>query len=68
VKYLIIRIALLLYITGTASARVDITTVAAGTTIGVNLLEIKEHITAMKKAVKATKKVVVKAAKKVGGK
>jgi hypothetical protein len=61
-------VALLLIAAAGGSAAVNITTVAAATTIAVNTLEIKQNIQKIRVAAKATKRAVVKAAKKVRGK
>ena len=47
---------------------INITGIAAGTTIAVNLLEIKANIAKVRAAAKATKRVTVKVAKKVADK
>ena len=47
---------------------INITGIAAGTTIAVNLLEIRANIAKVRAAAKATKRVTVKVAKKVVGK
>jgi hypothetical protein len=47
---------------------VSITDIAAGTTIAINVLEIKSTVAKARAAARATKKVVVKAARKVVGK
>jgi hypothetical protein len=53
----------------TASAiKVDVTKLAAGTTILVNVLEIKTRIQQIKVAAKAVKKVTKKVARKVADK
>jgi len=49
-------------------AKVPLTGIAAGTTIGVNLLTIKERIQQGRKAAHATKQAIVKAARKLSGK
>lgn len=49
-------------------AKVTLTEAAAATTIGLNLLEIRATTAKAVKAWKATKRVTVKAAKKVAGK
>ena len=59
-------IALLLSIA--ATAKINVTTVAAVTTIAVNALEIKSTIAKARAAAKAGKKAVVKVVKKVSGK
>ena len=51
-----------------ASAKINITTVAAATTIAVNALEIKATIAKARAAAKAAKKTVKKVVKKVSGK
>jgi len=61
-------VALLLLVGASGSAAVNITTIAAATTIAVNTLEIKQNIQKIRVAAKATKRAVVKAAKKVRGK
>ena len=48
-------------------AKVNLAGIAAGTTIGANLLTIKETIGRAKKAAAATKKVAVKAGRKLSG-
>ena len=50
------------------AVKINITDVAAATTIGINVLEIKSTVAKARAAARATKKVVVKAAKKVVGK
>jgi hypothetical protein len=59
-------IALLLSIA--ATAKINVTTVAAVTTIAVNALEIKSTIAKARAAAKAGKKAVAKVVKKVSGK
>ena len=59
-------IALLLSIA--AAAKINVTTVAAVTTIAVNALEIKSTIAKARAAAKAGKKAVAKVVKKVSGK
>ena len=48
--------------------KVDVTKLAAGTTIAVNLLEIKTRIQQVRAAAKTVKRTTVKAVKKVRGK
>jgi hypothetical protein len=48
--------------------KVDVTKLAAGTTILVNVLEIKSTVQKARTAAKAVKKTTVKVAKKVAGK
>ena len=50
------------------AARINISGVAAATTIAVNALEIKTTVAKARAAAKATKRVTVKVAKKVIGK
>jgi len=51
-----------------AAAKVNITDVAAGTTIAINVLEIKSTVAKARAAARATKKAAVKVARKVAGK
>lgn len=48
-----------------APAKVDITKVAAGTTIVINLLEIKATVTKAKRVAKNVKKTTIKVVKKI---
>jgi hypothetical protein len=50
------------------AVHVSLTDVAAVTTIAINVLEIKQTVAKARAAARATKRVVVKAAKKVTGK
>jgi hypothetical protein len=50
------------------AVHINITDVAAGTTVAVNVLEIKSTVAKARAAAKATKKVAIKVAKKVAGK
>jgi glycine cleavage system H lipoate-binding protein len=50
------------------AVKVGITQIAAGTTIGINLLEIKSTLKKTRAAAKVVKVKVVKVAKKVAGK
>ena len=59
------RLCLLIVLALPLSARVNVTTVAAVTTITINAIEIKQTISKMVKITKKVKKVVVKTAKKV---
>jgi hypothetical protein len=61
-------VAISLLLATAATAKVNITTVAAGTTILINVLEIKTTISKARAAAKATKKAAVKVVKKVSGK
>ena len=64
-----LRIVILMLLAATGCCwATNLTQIAAGTTIAVNALEIKENYQRVKKAAKATKRVVVKTAKKVAGK
>lgn len=60
-----VAIALLLAIA--ATAKINVTTVAAGATIFVDVLEAKTIISNARKAAKAAKKTAVKVVKKVTG-
>ena len=51
-----------------AAAKINITDVAAATTIAINLLEIKSTVAKARAAAKATKRAAVKVARKVAGK
>ena len=62
------RAAIALLFVSMAAATVNITTVAAATTIGVNALEIKTHVRNTIKAYRAARKAAAKAVKKVSGK
>jgi hypothetical protein len=59
---------LLLICTNAPALKVDVTKLAAGTTIFVNLLEIKTRIQQAKVAAKAVKKTTVKVVRKVARK
>lgn len=50
------------------AAKLDVTKVAAATTIAVNVLEIRQTVHKARVAAKTAKRGVVKAAKKVAGK
>lgn len=51
-----------------AAVKLNITDIAAGTTIAINVLEIKSTVAKARAAAKATKKAAVKVARKVRGK
>jgi hypothetical protein len=57
--------AIALLLATAATAHVNITTVAAGTTILINVLEIKTTIARARAAAKAAKKTTVKVVKKL---
>jgi hypothetical protein len=61
-------VAIALLLATAATAHVNITTVAAGSTILVNALEIKTTIAKARAAAKKVKHVTVKVVKKVAGK
>ena len=61
------RVSLALLFVTAASAHINITTVAAATTIAVNALEIKTTIAKARAAAKVAKKTVKKVVKKVSG-
>lgn len=63
-----LKISLLLIAIPASAGKLTLTALAAGTTIAVNALTIKETAAKAIKAARATKKVAVKAAKKVTGK
>jgi hypothetical protein len=50
------------------ASKLNITNIAAGTTIAINVLEIKSTVAKARAAAKATKKAAVKVARKVSGK
>ncbi len=53
-------LAVLLLASCSSYARINITTVAAGTTIAVNVLEYKDRVAKIRKIAKATKKAVTR--------
>jgi hypothetical protein len=68
VKFFVFFCAGILTVPTAQAVKINITNVAAATTIAINVLEIKSTAAKARAAAKATKKAAVKVARKVAGK